>query len=206
MTLNDVEMIAVPSSTKDKNQKMNEIATSIFPELATGLSDLFNMTTEQNITPQQFRSKLDEQQQSLSVHLEGLLSSIKELRNINVSVEHLSKIEQEYSKQVSVKRSFLFFFLIPFPQMSTLVLSLFLFLVYLEVKPCLYCASVTIVLFCCSYFLYGNTITGSRNYIDMNTDFLLIPRARFMVTRVNTHFKGLSLIYISLYQYTIMLL
>ncbi|KAL2917833.1 hypothetical protein HK105_202706 [Polyrhizophydium stewartii] len=76
---------------------------------------------------------------------------------------------------------FVHLFLVPYPQAPTALLVGLLALFVIEHKPCIYCSALILALLCSSCSLYGDSATGSRCWLDLDTDWLLVPRMSHMV-------------------------
>ncbi|KAH6580898.1 hypothetical protein BASA61_009353 [Batrachochytrium salamandrivorans] len=77
--------------------------------------------------------------------------------------------------------SFLFLFMIPFPQVSTLLLLLYLLMLAVEHKPCIYCSLLILVLMTSSCSFYGNKDTGDRCWLDLDSEWMHMSRLSNMV-------------------------
>ncbi|KAJ8326361.1 hypothetical protein O5D80_005117 [Batrachochytrium dendrobatidis] len=82
--------------------------------------------------------------------------------------------------------SFLFLFAIPFPQISTLLLLMYLLMMLVEHKPCLYCSLLILLLMTSSCSMYGTDEIGSRCWLDLDPDWLHTARLSNMVYKAWT--------------------
>lgn len=84
--------------------------------------------------------------------------------------------------------TFLFFFIIPFPIISNIMLLLFLLMVAIETKPCFYCSMMVLAWLTLSCSIYGSNgngteLVGNRCYFSFadSSSLWLLSRPKHIV-------------------------